>query len=146
MDFGYTTYLPYALFFKLEIILPISSLTDNPFATQNAINLWSSSLCEIWLETQRLGPHSELFIKNLNFNKKPKWLRCAWKSEKYYSTVLYTLFSVSLLNTTAENWDYQTSNFLYIFLLFSSLETAFEASNSLNSKISSTFYLHRIIF
>ena len=54
-------------FFKMEVILPNSSLTDNPFATQNAIDLWSRSLCEIWLEMQRLRPHSELIYQKYEF-------------------------------------------------------------------------------
>lgn len=54
LAFGYNTHLLYIWYFKLELILPISSLIHYTLAIQTVIDLWTSSLCGTWLEMQRL--------------------------------------------------------------------------------------------
>lgn len=57
---GYNTHLLYVQFFKLDVILPINSLIYYTFATQSMIDLWTNSLCGIWLEMRRLRRHTGL--------------------------------------------------------------------------------------
>lgn len=92
-------------FFKLEVILSISSLINHPLATPSVIYMWTSSICGIWLGRQRLRPHIRLINHRQTSTRFPG--RSGWH-ETLRSTSLYS--SVSLLNRNGESSDYRIPN------------------------------------